>query len=156
MVSKEISKEKGLSKAMALCAKQEKCKADIRKKLYDWKVNTDFHDEIIEQLVQEKFIDESRYVELFVRDKFRLNKWGRIKIEYALKSKNIKDEFIQQGIEQIDENEYIQVCRQLIQSKQNSLKKDEALKQKEKLIRFAQSRGFEVELVFKTVEEILN
>lgn len=152
-MSKPLSLEKGLAKAMALCAKQEKCKADIRKKLYDWKVNAEFHDEIVEQLVQEKFIDESRYVDLFVREKFRLNKWGRIKIEYALRSKNIKEEYIQKGIEQIDEDEYLQIATQLIISKKNTLKGDEPSKLKEKLLRYGQSRGFEIELILNLVGE---
>ncbi|MDF1549972.1 MAG: regulatory protein RecX [Bacteroidales bacterium] len=153
---KELSKEKGLAKARAICAKLEKCKADIRQKLYDWKVNPSHHNEIIESLEKEKFIDEKRYVEFFVRDKFKLNKWGKTKIEYALRSKLIDSELIAECINQIDDKTYFDTCEELINKKFKTLKVDNEQILKEKLLRFGLSRGFESSLVFKIVENQLS
>ncbi|NOZ34188.1 MAG: hypothetical protein GXO80_02695 [Chlorobi bacterium] len=81
MQQKYITYQKALNKAMYLCSKAEKCKSDIRKKLYEWKANPDEYDNIINQLEEQKFIDEVRFVKYYVRDKFEFNKWGKIKIK---------------------------------------------------------------------------
>lgn len=153
---KELSKEKALAKSQAICSKQEKCKADIKQKLYDWKVNPSHHDEILESLVKDRYIDEERYVTFFVRDKFKLNKWGKIKIEYALKTKNISDELIQTQLEKIEAKDYENTCKDLIISKIKLLKKEDGIKTKEKLLRFAHGRGFEPSMVYKIVESLIS
>ncbi len=153
---KELSKEKGLAKAQAICAKAEKCKAEIRQKLYDWKVNPKYHEEIIESLVKDRFIDEERYVNFFVRDKFKLNKWGKVKIEFALRNKQISHDIIQQHLEQIDVNEYNQTCKDLIIKKIKTTKEDDTRKLKEKILRFAHGRGYEASLVISIVDKMVN
>ncbi len=146
---KKITKQEALKKAEALCAKREYCLSEIKQKLFQWHVNTDDHDFILSSLINDKFIDESRYVEFFVRDKFKLNKWGKIKIEYALKSKGISQTLIKENLDKINENDYIEVCKLLINNKYQSLKPKEEniIKLKEKIFRFAHSRGFETELI---------
>jgi len=79
--------ETALKKAMALCAGREYCRSDIRQKLSTWSIDATDAEKIISKLVIEKFIDEERYCTAFVRDKFRYNKWGRVKIASALKMK---------------------------------------------------------------------
>jgi len=153
---KELSKEKGLAKAQAICAKAEKCKADMRQKLYDWKVNPTHHNNILESLVNDKFIDEERYVGFFVRDKFKLNKWGKVKIEFALRNKQIPSELIQNHLEKIDTTEYHEVCKDLVIKKMKSLKEEDSRKLKEKLLRFAHGRGFEASLVISIVEGLIS
>jgi len=154
-MTKELSKEKGLAKAQAICAKSEKCKADIRQKLYDWKVNPMYHEAILESLVSDKFIDEERYVGFFVRDKFKLNKWGKVKIEFALRNKQISPELIKSNFEKIEAKDYSNTCKELIIKKMKSMKEEDDRKLKEKLLRFAHSRGFESSLVFSIVEKLI-
>ena len=153
---KELSKEKGLAKAQAICAKAEKCRTDIRQKLYDWKVNPQFHDEIIDSLVKDRFIDEVRYTGFFVRDKFRLSKWGKIKIEFALRSKQIPQDLIHQHLEKIDATDYKEACKELIIKKIKTIKEEDVRKLKDKVLRFAHGRGYEASLVLSIVEEFIN
>ena len=153
---KELSKEKGLAKAEAICAKAEKCKADIRQKLFEWKVNPAYHNSILESLVKDRFIDEERYVEFFVRDKFKLNKWGKTKIEFALRNKQISSEIVQQNLEKIDTKTYSAICKELIIKKKKTIKEEDIRKLKEKLLRFAHGRGYEASLVFSIIEELAN
>jgi regulatory protein len=152
---KELSKEKGLAKAQAICAKAEKCRADIRQKLYDWGVNPQFHNEILDSLIKDRFIDEERYTAFYVRDKFRLSKWGKIKIEFALRNKQIAQELIQKHLEKINAKDYSEACKDLIIRKIKTINEEDARKLKDKVLRFAHGRGYEASLVISIVEELI-
>lgn len=152
---KEIAPEKALKKAQNICAKQEKCKADIRKKLYEWKITDVEIENILDKLCDDKFIDEQRYVGYFVRDKYKLNKWGRIKIAYSLKQKQIGQNLIDEAISKINEAEYKDILRGELKKKLKSLKIEEKYKLKEKLLRFSTGRGYEMELSIAFIDELL-
>jgi regulatory protein len=152
---KPTSKKEALVKAQNLCAYQEKCESDIRNKLYSWKTNPDDIDEVIEQLKKEQFIDEQRFAISFAKEKFRFNKWGKIKIEYALKQKNISSDFISNAMQEISETEYDSVLENELNKKWASLKESDEYTMKSKLIRFALSKGFENGKVFDMVSKII-
>ena len=151
MQQKYIPYQKALNKAMYLCSKAEKCKSDIRKKLYDWKANPDEHDKIIQQLEDQKFIDEERFVKYYVRDKFEFNKWGKMKIRSMLLKKQIPEMLIINELKQISEQKYKETLEYLIKQKQKSIKDTEPYKIKTKLLRFAASKGFEPDLILSTL-----
>jgi len=144
-----------LRKASALCSRQEYCCSDIRKKLGNWGVPLMAQQKIITTLIQEKFIDESRFADAFVRDKFRFNRWGRHKIKWQLKQKGIPEDIINQAMAQIDENDYIQTLTTLLKTKQNQILDRELQKQKAALIRNAVSKGFETDIIIPVVEQLL-
>ena len=160
MVEKEKQNkliDKYLNKAKYLCSKQEKCSSDILKKLEEWKAPAEAFDKIIEILIDEKYIDEYRYSSSFVRSKFNQNKWGKIKIKYALQQKKIPDTIIQEVIDnEISENEYEQCLLQLLEYKNRGLKGDHKIKKLSKMITFGTNKGFEYDLVKNVAEKILN
>ena len=143
------------NKASALCARQEQCCFDIRKKLQKWNVLPDDQEKIIDLLVQEKFIDESRFATSYVRDKFRFNNWGREKIRWQLKQKGISNENIDHALAQIDEEDYKKTLFFLMKKKKEQLKNRELNKVKAALIRNAVSKGFEMDIIFPIVEQLL-
>ena len=151
MQQKYIPYQKALNKAMYLCSKAEKCKSDIRKKLYDWKANPDEHDKIIQQLEDQIFINEARFVKYYVRDKFEFNKWGKMKIRSMLLKKQIPEMLIINELKQISEQKYKETLEYLIKQKQKSIKDTEPYKIKTKLLRFAASKGFEPDLILSTL-----
>lgn len=153
---KKITPKQALIKAQNLCARSEKSKADIQKKLHDWQIPNADIEKIIELLIQDKFIDELRFAEYFVRDKFRFNKWGRIKITYALKQKQIPQSTINQAMSEINEQEYRENIKHELIKKQKSIKNTDDSKQKEKLIRFAQSRGYEIDISLGIIEKLIS
>ena len=155
MIKKQITPEQALIKVQNICASQEKCKADIRKKLYDWKIPSMEIEKILEKLVEDKFIDENRYAGFYVKDKYKLNKWGRIKIEFSLRQKQIEQGIIINALNDINEEQYREIFLDELKKKLRSLKNEEKHKLKEKLLRFAQSRGYEVELAVSMVETLL-
>jgi len=144
--------KEALQRAATLCSSRERNTQYIVQKLSDWEVSRQDAGKIIRKLEQEKFLDDRRYASFFVKDKFRFNRWGRIKIRYALRQKGIPEDAIQAALDQIDEEAYFQTCRELIEQKSATLKETNAYARKAKLLRFASQRGFESELVYRILQ----
>lgn len=154
-MQKQLSPEEALHRTAALCSTGEQCIFDIREKLLRWGIASDDIKQIIEKLIQGKFIDEDRYCKSFVNDKLRFYKWGKIKIIYALRQKGISSQNIDNAINCIDEEKYLETLQEIILSKRKSIKNDTPENVKAKLFRFAASRGFEPEcinLCLKTIQ----
>lgn len=132
-----------LYKLAAKCSVSEQCLSDIEAKLAKYDLTEEEKTRILRHLVEEKYIDDGRYAEAYVRDKYRFNKWGRIKIAQGLRMKGIDRETIDTAMEAIDEEEYLDILRGLIQSKRRSTKGKNDYEVNGKLIRFATGRGFE-------------
>lgn len=137
------------------CSLAERCIYDVRKKIKAADLPEDIEKRIIDRLVQEKFIDEKRFVRSFVNDKFKFNHWGRIKISYELSRKNIQSEMYAEAIDAIDEDEYIAVLTDLLKRKKRTTKGKNPQDVFQKLCRFAASRGFESQLIIKTLKSML-
>lgn len=147
-----MQEKEALSKCMAICSKAEKCVSDIQKKLDNWDVPEQLAARIIDELISQKFIDEDRFTKFYVRDKFRFNQWGKIKISFMLKSKGIHQNQIDDGLAEIGDQEYLETLQNLIQAKLKKIKFKDEYDKKSKLIRFAQSRGFEYDAISKVVD----
>jgi regulatory protein len=140
-----------LEKAKSYCAYQERCNADIKKKLAEWKVKPEVSQKVIHQLRQEDYINEERFARVFAGGKFRIKKWGRKKIIAALRAKGIRENHIERGLEEIDEDEYLQTLRSLIDKKKQSMKEPGSRTSRNKLINYILSRGYEQHLVFENI-----
>lgn len=138
-----------------MCSASEKCSGDIAKKLLDWGVSPDDAALVIERLVAEKFIDNERFTGFFVRDKFRFNKWGRVKIGYELKMRKIEPSVIAEALDGIDEEEYRQTLYDLLVVRLRQEKKSDVRLRKAALVRFGASRGFEPDLCYRVAERLL-
>jgi regulatory protein len=137
-----------LNKAMALCSQREYCVNDIMAKLQSWTVRRDDADKIIEILKKEKFIDEERYSSAFVRDKFRYNKWGKIKLSAELKMKGIPSDIIRNALELIEPGAYRTTLENLLQIQKKKIKAASEWELKGKLMRYALSKGFESPIIY--------
>lgn len=146
--------EQMLFKASAYCATAEHCEADVRTKLQTWACAPEHIDKIIDYLKNENFLNEQRYCNAFVRDKFRFNQWGKTKIAMMLRTKNIAEETIAEAIDQIDDETYQQTVTTLLQTKLKGLKYRNEYDRKAKLIRFAQGRGFEYGIIAAAIEQL--
>ena len=145
-----------LSRAKNLCSKSEKCASDIYNKNKKWNLSSSDLEKIINTLKEEKFIDHQRYATAFANDKLKFNHWGKKKIKYALKLKFIEEEFIEEAINQIDENYYNEILEEEIAKKLKSLIKKDKATQKQKLIYYLLNKGFEYGKVFEFIENRLN
>ena len=144
-----------LDKAQKYCSKQETCISGIRKKLDQWGVNPAFHERIQKDLEAEKFIDETRYAGLFVKEKLRLNQWGIIKIHQTMKAKQIPEYIISEAINEISEDEYIKTLEKIMKQKLRNIKAGNKFEQKGKLYRYAASKGYENDKIMEAINNIL-
>jgi regulatory protein len=142
-----------LKKAMALCANREICPADIKQKLLIWGVDNKEIQKIINHLINEKFIDEKRYALAFVTDKFRYNRWGKIKIASALRMKNIAESTINEALNSIDNDIYSGELSNIIATHRKVIKAKNKYDLKGKLLRYGLSKGFESHLLYDLLNE---
>ncbi|HKL71956.1 MAG TPA: regulatory protein RecX [Marinilabiliaceae bacterium] len=140
------------NKTTALCARREYCSGDMIKKLKNWEVSDEIISKVINQLKEEKFIDDTRYARFFVRDKAKFNRWGEQKIIWAMRQKQISQEVIQEAINQLDQEELQSTLLQLLKEKNRQIKEDNSYKRKAALVRFATSRGFNYAQIKKGLE----
>ena len=138
-----MSYDEILYKLAAKCSVSEQCMSDIEAKLSRYDLTEEERTRILRHLVEEKYIDDRRYAEAFVRDKYRFNKWGRIKIAQGLRIKGIDSETISTAMKAIDEAEYLDILRDLIKAKRKSTRGKNDYEINGKLVRFATGRGFE-------------
>lgn len=132
-----------LYKLAARCSVSELCLSDIEAKLSKYDLPEEEKTRILRHLVEENYVNDGRYAEAYVRDKYRFNKWGRIKIAQGLRMKGIDKETIATALEAIDEAEYQDILRDLIRAKRRTTKGKNDYEINAKLIRFATGRGFE-------------
>jgi regulatory protein len=138
-----------LSRAMALCSGREYCISDIMGKLRTWGVAEAGSAKIISCLIKDNFIDEKRYAEAFVKDKFMYNKWGRVKLRAGLRGKKISDETIKNALESIDDETYISTLSGLLETHRKKIRAKNQYDMKGKLLRYGLSKGFESDLLYR-------
>jgi len=150
----QLTYSEALEKACDLCSRSEKCCFDLEQKCREWQLSAEETSRLIDYLLQEKFIDHQRYATSFVNDKFRFNKWGKIKLVYALRQKQLEDKCIREAISIIQEDVYRKVLRELLSAKAKTIKEKDPYICRNKLISFVQSRGFEVDEALRIMDEI--
>ncbi len=151
------------------CAYQERSYSEVEKKLITMRLIPELREQIMTHLITENYINEARYAQAFAGGKFRIKKWGRIKIQLALKQKGVSPANIQTGLAVIDEKEYLdtlyQVCIKWIQSHGNPevelpdkttdfksfIQENTSFEARQKMLKYLQSRGYELDLVFKYI-----
>ena len=150
-----ISPQQALARLQNLCSRGEKCVADIRNKLIAWKMSAEDSAEIIKSLLEAEYIDEERYAVAFVRDKSRFSHWGAIKIQAALKAKNISQAIIGKALKELEELNYEGELEDLLRRKMPTVKAKDRHDLKVKLLRFALSRGYEYDLAYKYISKLI-
>lgn len=153
---KTWSKDEALTKMSMLCAESEKCKSDIADKLKRHGLSSEDIESILDYLENERFIDEARYSKFFAKDKYKFAKWGRKKIEYALKMKRIPVDYIKEALEEIPDDAYEETMMAALASKFRTIKFQNRYDAKGKLFRFAASRGYESSVALDAIDKILD
>jgi regulatory protein len=134
-----------------LCARREYCTHDIREKLRTKELSPDETSAILERLQQEGYINDARYARAYAHDKLLYDGWGRIKIAQSLRMKRIADNLVQEALDELSEEQYLETLRRVVRSKQRSVKGKTPYETRQKLARSVINRGFEPSLVFKEI-----
>lgn len=144
---KKMTENEALLRLSAMCASAEHCSYEMTEKMRKWELPDDAAARVMERLVNDKYIDDERYSRFFVKDKLRYNKWGRRKIDQALFMKRIPEDIRQAVLSETTDEEYAGILRPLLKSKRKSTKAASEYEMNGKLIRFAMSRGFDMDVI---------
>ncbi len=150
--AKPLTEAEAYNKFSAQCALAEYCRYDIRKKLKRADADESLIDKVLNRLIKEGFIDEARYARAFVRDKFRYNRWGAQRIQHELRMKGIDQSLIDEALEEISDDDSFENLHHVIQKKLPSVKGRNSYEIKMKLMRFAISRGFDMDTVRRVID----
>ncbi len=148
MLNKDI-----YAKLQNFCAYQERCIYDIKQKLLKLDESLENIDSYVEKLKDQNYLCEERYAIAFSRGHFFRNKWGKVKIRNGLIGKNISEELIEKGLEQISNSEYLVVLEDLINNKWNSLMEDNLYIRKDKVFKTLKLKGFESDLIWSFLNQ---
>ncbi len=143
-----------LEKGKRFCAYRDRCKAEVAQKLLPLGATGQLLEKVINALIEEGFIDEKRFSEAFARGKFEYNQWGRLRIKQELILKKIPEELIDPALNQIDQNQYQLLLEKIATKKLQSLKGRDEFTARGKTAGFCINKGFEPDLVWKTVNKI--
>jgi len=154
MYKKQLTKEQALQKLRHYCGYQERCHAEVKTKLYELGVRKADHDEIISTLIEEDYLNEERFAIAFAGGKFRMKQWGRIKIKYELKQKQVSEYNIKKALKQVNEEDYLKTLDKLAEEKYSTLKSEQWLTTKKKTMDYLIQKGFEPELINRAIQKI--
>ena len=147
-----MTETEGKTRAEAYCSAAEHCRSEVRAMLERHGAEKPDIESIINHLVKEGFIDESRYARAFVHDKVRFAKWGRVKIAQALWQKRIPQDITDAALESIEDDEYLAALRDVVKAKFRMVKGATEYERKMKTMRSVCSRGYEPALVRKLLD----
>ena len=153
--SPKYSKQVARDKMVQWTNKAERCHSDVRKKLMDWGMYRDDREEIIGWLIEQNLINEQRYAEAFVHDKFEFNKWGASKIQMHLKQKGISERNIRDALKTIPAEGNTSMIDDIIRKRLPATKGLQSYQKKIKIARYLISRGFESDAVWARIEALV-
>lgn len=146
--------KEAIQKLEHFCAYQERCHAEVISKLYSLKMSPDEIDIIVVQLIDNNFLNETRFACSFARGKHRIKHWGRIRITNELKIKQISSTNITLALKEISPEEYETTFDQLSERCWNNLQEKNTLKKRKKFCDYMLRRGYESFLVYDKVTRL--
>lgn len=154
MQKKFLTKEQALQKLRQFCAYQERSHFEVKQKLWELGVSRSDHDEIVSRLIEDDYLNEERFALQFAGGKFRMKGWGRKKILYGLKEKQVSEYNIKKAMKSLDEDAYDAMLKKLAEQKYASLKEEQYLVRKKKTTDYLLQKGYEHELISKVLSWI--
>lgn len=149
---KAMTAQQAFAKLAALCARSEHCQQEMVEKMRQWGVSAEEQAEVMQRLISEHYVDDARFVRAFVTDKVRYNKWGRRKVEQALWAKRIDKDIATEALDAVSDEEYLSVLRPLLKLKRKSTKAQSEYEMTMKLIKYALSRGFTMDIIKQCID----
>jgi len=144
-----------ISKLQKYCAYQERCHQEVRTKLLKLEVYGADLEYVISNLVSDDFLNESRFAEAYARGKFRINKWGRVKIRLQLQARKVSAYDIREALAGIDDDEYLAALTKLLHRKNELLNEADPFRRRNSLFRFAANKGYESSLITGIISDLV-
>lgn len=138
------------------CVYQDRCHQEVENKLNEMRMIPEAKELILLHLMEHKFLNEERFSKSFARGKFRIKKWGKQRIIRELKFRDISAYNIKKGLKEIDHDVYLETLKEIAIKKRDSITEKNPFKKSQKITNFLLYRGFENDLVYKVVREIMD
>ena len=152
--SKPLTPDQVLDKMAKYCAYQERCVKDVRDKLKTFDIPEEEKSKILDYLLDNRFVNDERFVKNFVRGKVNQSGWGMNKIRFHLMQKGISKELIKEALGQTDEEVYRQRLIDILKTKSKTVKAENDFEKKRKLAAYAMQKGFEGNLVWEVLKDL--
>ncbi|MBI1770158.1 MAG: RecX family transcriptional regulator [Bacteroidetes bacterium] len=146
--------QEALSKIYRYCAYQERSHREVKGKLFEYGLPSSEVDEILARLITEGFLNEERYAKAFAGGKFRMMKWGKLKIQRELEMEGLTSKCVSRGLAEIDPKDYSKTLLSLVKKKSIQIVESDPFKKKNKIARFAIGKGYEPELVWELLNKL--
>ena len=153
-VKREKSATQALSSLMRLCARAERSTGDAKRLMATWGVPESERAGVLQRLIDDRFIDDRRYAEAFVREKSNLSGWGEYEIRAALMRKGVAAEIIAEALRQIDNAQNIERLHDKLSKRMRTVKYSSPYDLRNKLFRSGLSLGFSMDDVLHCVEQL--
>ncbi|MFZ6012860.1 MAG: regulatory protein RecX [Bacteroidota bacterium] len=153
--SKKLTVQQAKERIQRYCAYQERCHQEVRQKLFEYGLYSSQVDEILTQLITDGFLNEERFAKAFAGGKFRIKKWGRIKITHELEARNVSKNCIKIGLREIDDADYEDTLKAVLQKKLATIDAENVFVVRDKLSHYAIQKGYESEMVWRFIKEMI-
>ena len=150
------SPEQALAALMRLAARSEKSSGDALRLMQNWGVDPSARQGVLQRLIDDKFIDDRRYAEAFVRDKMRFSGWGVFKLRAALRNKGLSTDIVEDVLRMLDSNNMTDRLRERLERKMRTTKYTTRYDLKTKLMRYGASLGYDFESVSDVVDTLIS
>jgi regulatory protein len=148
----EKDKTRAVSFGMKLLTARMKTEREMADKLNEKGYTEDIIHYVLNCFKSYGYLDDKKYVELYLREKITINRYGTMKLRNKLYQKGISPELIEEGLQEIDEETILENAVYLANKKINSLKDQESMAVRQKVHRHLVSKGYS----YATIARVLN
>jgi len=152
--STTLTKEQALQKLRHYCAYQERCHSEVKEKLYSFGLWKDEVEDALSTLIEENYLNEERFAVQFAGGRFRMKQWGRVKIRYELKQKQVGEYCIKKALAAIEEEDYCRTLEKLATDKWEELKGETNFARRGKLQDYLIRKGYETDSIHQAIKAI--
>jgi regulatory protein len=148
--------QQALQSLMRECARSERSSGDALRLMKRWGLSDEDAQRVLARLQADRFIDDGRYAEAFVRDKLNLSGWGAFKIKSALRAKGVSKDIIEEVVSpMLEATDMAERLEEIMLRRMRTLKYKSPYDAKTKLIRFAASRGYNMEEAIESASRVV-
>lgn len=151
--AKPVPLEEARAKIQNYCAYQERSHHEVKDKLYSYGLYSGQVDELLSELITQGFLNEERFARAYAGGKFRMKKWGRLKIINEMERLGLTKKCINIGLSEIDGDDYYRTLIDLLNKKASLVEDQNIFIRKSKIAKYAIGKGFEPDLVWKYLKE---
>ena len=124
---------------------------ELRDYLKNKEEDTIIIEEVIDKLIDYKYLDDDRFTKAFIKDKLNFTNWGDYKIKNELKRLGVNEEVIYNNMSNIDDNIYYERINKIIDKDISINKKYSGIKLKNKIYNYLLTLGYSKEKVISII-----